>query len=192
MSVESLRFWTPTPLIHMWVWSILKNSCNFPYYRSPLGTTPSVRTGRPHGWPQFILLIRLSEQCWRKLAVLALPSLSSSCLAAVCSGWWCPGRQGSSVWRRPIGTSRWSTAKEREGRLKITYINQVSARGTLDSTLSMSLICLYHTRNVKVCEEFPCDSDVLQFGHELTIKTAHCFTGEEARLFLLEMVVDLA
>lgn len=70
--------------------------------------------------------------------------------------------------------------------------NQVSARGTLDSTLSMSLICLYHTRNVKVCEEFPCDSDVLQFGHELTIKTAHCFTGEEARLFLLEMVVDLA
>ena len=48
------------------------------------------------------------------------------------------------------------------------------------------------TRNVEICKEFAGNSDVLQLRHELTIKAAHSFTSEEARLFLLEVIVDLA
>ena len=56
--------------------------------------------------------------------------------------------------------------------------------------LQNKYLCL--TRYEEVCEEFAGYSDVLQLGHELTIKATHSFTSEEARLFLLEVVVDLA
>ena len=48
------------------------------------------------------------------------------------------------------------------------------------------------TRDVEVCEEFAGDSDVLQLGHQLAIKAAHCLASKEARLLLLQVVIDLA
>lgn len=50
----------------------------------------------------------------------------------------------------------------------------------------------YVTWDVEVCKESSCYSDVLQLWHEFAVEAAHCVACEEARISLLEVVVDLA
>lgn len=47
-------------------------------------------------------------------------------------------------------------------------------------------------RDLKVGKIFPSHSDVLQLGHELTVKAAHCVPGEEPCPSLSKVIIDFA
>lgn len=47
-------------------------------------------------------------------------------------------------------------------------------------------------RNFKVTEVFSRHSNVLQTWHEFTVEAAHRVAGEEARITMAKMIVDLA